>query len=189
MQLGLTVLRVALGATFFAHGAQKLFGWFGGPGLEGTAKGFDSMGMKPGKRNAVLAAGSETGAGALFALGLATPAAAAGAVGVMGEAIRTVHGEKGFFNTEGGYEFNLVLMAAAVTLADLGPGDLSLDEALGVKLHGPLWALAALGAGLAGPKLLERAAPAPEPEPAALRARARGRAGQRRRVAAIAACP
>ena len=165
MQLGLTVLRVALGATFFAHGAQKLFGWFGGPGLEGTAKGFDSMGMKPGKRNAVLAAGSETGAGALFALGLATPAAAAGAVGVMGEAIRTVHGEKGFFNTEGGYEFNLVLMAAAVTLADLGPGDLSVDEALGLKLHGPLWALAALGAGLAGPKLLERAAPAPEPEP------------------------
>jgi putative oxidoreductase len=164
MQLGLTILRVAVGATFLAHGAQKLFGWFGGPGLKGTAKGFDSMGMKPGKRQAVLAGGSELGAGALFAAGLATPVAAAGTIGVMSEAMRRVHLDKGFFNTEGGYEFNVLLIAAAVALADAGPGELSLDEALGVKLHGPAWALAALAAGLAGPRLLERAAPQPEPE-------------------------
>jgi putative oxidoreductase len=166
MKLGLTALRLALGAVFFAHGTQKLFGWFGGPGLDNLAKGFDSMGLKPGKRNAALAAAAETGGGALFALGLATPVAAAGTIGVMNQAIRSVHLSKGFFSTQGGYEFNLVLIAAAVALADAGPGEFSLDEALGLKLHGPLWALAALGAGLAGPQLLERALPAPtEPAP------------------------
>jgi len=164
MKVGLTALRAVVGAVFFAHGAQKLFGWFGGPGLEGTAKGFDSMGMKPGKRNAVVAGAAEAGGGALFALGFATPVAAAATIGVMDQAIRKVHISKGFFATQGGYEFNLVLIAAAVALAETGPGKLSVDEALGLKLHGPLWAVAALGAGLAGPRLLERMQPDPEPE-------------------------
>jgi putative oxidoreductase len=166
MKLGLTVLRVVFGAAFFAHGAQKLFGWFGGHGLEGTAKGFDAMGLKPGKRNALLAGASEAGGGALMAVGFLTPLAAAGLIGVQSQAVRSVHLDKGFFAMNGGYEYNLVLMAIAVALADTGPGDWSLDEALGTgRLHGPVWALAALGAGLAGPKLLERAAPASEPEP------------------------
>ena len=101
----------------------------------------------------------------MLATGFLTPLGAAAIIGVMHQAVRTVHWEKGFFNTEGGYEYNLVLTAAAVALADTGPGPWSLDRALGTELSGPFWALAALGAGLAGPRLLEQLAPpAPEPE-------------------------
>jgi putative oxidoreductase len=165
MKLGLTILRAAVGGAFFAHGAQKLFGWFGGPGLEGMGKGFEQMGLRPGKRNAMIAGASEAGGGAMLATGFLTPLGAAAIIGVMHQAVRTVHWEKGFFNTEGGYEYNLVLTAAAVALADTGPGPWSLDRALGTELSGPFWALAALGAGLAGPRLLEQLAPpAPEPE-------------------------
>ena len=91
MKLGITAFRATIGAIFFAHGAQKLFGWFGGHGLEATAGAFDSMGLKPGKRNAVVAGASEAGGGALLALGLATPVAAAALIGVMGQAVRSVH--------------------------------------------------------------------------------------------------
>ena len=162
MKLGLTALRAAVGAVFFAHGAQKLFGWFGGPGLEGAAKGFDALGLRPGRRNALLAGASEVGGGALLATGFLTPLAAAAMIGVQSEAIRTVHWDKGFFVTEGGYEFNLTLLAAVFVLADTGPGEWSLDRALGTERSGSLWALAALGAGLAGPRLVERLAPPPE---------------------------
>ena len=166
MALGHTLFRVAVGGTFFAHGAQKLFGWFGGHGLEATGGAFDSMGLKPGKRTALVAGASEAGGGALLALGLLTPAASAALIGVMHQAVKTVHLDKGFFVTEGGYEYNLLLGASAFLLADIGPGPISLDEKLGTKLSGPAVALAALGAGLAGPKLLERLAPADEPEAA-----------------------
>jgi putative oxidoreductase len=127
MKLGITAMRAAVGAVFFAHGAQKLFGWFGGGGLEGTAKGFDSMGLKPGKRTALVAGVSEAGGGAMLANGFLTPLASAAVIGVMNQAVRTVHLNKGFFASNGGYEFNLVLVASAVALADLGPGDWSLD--------------------------------------------------------------
>jgi putative oxidoreductase len=166
MALGHTLFRVAVGGTFFAHGAQKLFGWFGGHGLEATGGAFDSMGLKPGKRTALVAGASEAGGGALLALGLLTPAASAALIGVMHQAVKTVHLDKGFFVTDGGYEYNLLLGASAFLLADIGPGPISLDEKLGTKLSGPAVALAALGAGLAGPKLLERLAPADRPEAA-----------------------
>jgi putative oxidoreductase len=159
MKLGLTVFRVLIGATMFAHGAQKLFGWFGGPGPDAMGQAFDSMGLKPGKRTAIVAGASEAGGGALLALGLLTPLGSAATVGVMSQAVETVHKEKGFFVTEGGYEYNLALAAAAFALADLGPGPISLDRALGTEVKGPLIALAALGAGLAGPRLLARLAP------------------------------
>jgi putative oxidoreductase len=165
MKLGFTILRAAVGGVFFAHGAQKLFGWFGGPGLEGMGKGFEQMGLRPGKRNAAIAGASELGGGALLATGLLTPLGSAATIGVMSQAIKTVHKEKGFFVTEGGYEYNLALLASAVMIADAGPGPVSLDRALGTELRGPLVALAALGAGLAGPSLLERFAPS-EPAPA-----------------------
>jgi putative oxidoreductase len=165
MKLGLTVFRALIGATMFAHGAQKLFGWFGGYGLEATGQAFDSMGLKPGKRSALVAGASEAGGGALLATGFLTPLGSAATVGVMSQAIKTVHKEKGFFVTEGGYEYNLALGAAALVLADLGPGPISLDRVLGTELRGPLVALAAVGAGLAGPLLLERLAPS-EPAPA-----------------------
>ena len=166
MKLGLTVLRATLGAVFFAHGTQKLFGWFGGRGLEGMGRAWDSMGLRPGKRNALIAGSAETGAAALLASGFLTPVGTAAVTGVMSQAVRTVHLENGFFVTEGGYEFNLALVAAAFALADVGPGPWSLDEKLGLRMSGPLWAVAALGAGLAGPRLLERFAPPAEPEPA-----------------------
>jgi putative oxidoreductase len=166
MKLGLTVLRAIVGAVFFAHGAQKLFGWFGGHGLQGTGQAFDSIGLAPGKRNALSSGTSEVGGGALLAAGFLTPLAAAATIGVQNQAIRTVHWEKGFFATEGGFEYNLTLIAAALAIVDVGPGAWSLDRALGTGRSGPLWALAALGAGLAGPRLLERMAPASPPTPA-----------------------
>jgi hypothetical protein len=83
----------------------------------------------------------------------------------MDQAVRTVHWSKGFFNSDGGYEYNVVLAASVLAIADLGPGPLSLDRALGTEKSGPFWALAALAAGLAGPRVLERFAPEPEPEP------------------------
>ena len=159
MKLGLTAFRVVIGATMFAHGAQKLFGWFGGPGPDKLGQAFEGMGLKPGKRNAIIAGASEAGGGLLLATGFLTPVGSAATIGVMHQAIETVHKEKGFFVTEGGYEYNLALAAAAFVLADVGPGPLSLDRALGTEVRGPLVALAALGAGLAGPRLLERLAP------------------------------
>ena len=167
MKLGITVFRAVVGATMFAHGAQKLFGWFGGHGLDATGQAFGGMGMKPGKRTALAAGASEMGGGALLVLGFLTPVASAATIGVMSQAIRTVHWDKGFFVAEGGYEFNLAMIAGAFALADAGPGPVSLDRALGTETKGPLVALAALGAGLAGPKLLEKLnAPASEPAPA-----------------------
>jgi putative oxidoreductase len=166
MKLGLTALRAALGAVFFAHGAQKLFGWFGGGGLGGTGQAFDSMGLRPGRRNALIAGASEAGGGALLGAGFLTPLGSAATIGVMTQAVRSVHWPKGFFVTEGGYEYNLTLIAAAVALADVGPGPISLDRVLGTERSGTRWALAALAAGVAGPQLLQRLAAAAPSEPA-----------------------
>lgn len=156
MKLGLAALRLVVGGLFFGHGAQKLFGWFGGHGLDGTGQFFESLGLTPGRRHATLAGASEAGGGALIAAGLLTPLGAAALIGVMSQAIRTVHGPKGPWVSDGGYEYNLVLIAVVFALADVGPGGLSLDRALGIDRSGPLTALAALGAGLTGPALLTR---------------------------------
>ena len=156
MKLGLTILRWIVGGLFVAHGTQKLFGWFDGNGLEATAKGFESMGLRPGRRHATAAGVSEAGGGALLALGLFTPAAAATLIGVMSTAIRTVHFKNGPWATKGGYEYNLVLIAIVFALADVGPGDFSLDHALGTEVKGPLVALAALIGGVAGAELATR---------------------------------
>ena len=135
MDLALLVLRVVVGLFFVGHGAQKLFGLFGGHGLAGTAGFFEQLGLRP---------------GALLALGLLTPFAAAAIIATMVTAILTVHGPKGPWNTEGGYEYNLVLSAAAFALAGAGPGAWSLDHALGLDLAGTGWALGALALGIAG---------------------------------------
>src|SRR3954453_6749355 len=155
MKLGLTILRVVVGALFIGHGTQKLFGWFGGYGLEGTGGFFESLGYRPGKRAAMAAGASEAGGGALLALGFLSPLAAAGIVGSMSQAIQAVHAPKGPWVSDGGWEYNAVLIAAALAVADAGPGDMSLDHALGLdKLHGPLWAAAALAGGVMGPRVL-----------------------------------
>lgn len=150
MKIGRLLLRTSLGAVFISHGAQKLFGWFGGHGLEATAQGFEKMGMRPGRVHATAASATEFGSGMLAVLGFATPVAATGITAVMLTAIHRVHAKNGFFNAGGGYEFNLMLLGSALALAETGPGEPSLDSALGIKMHGPGWAAAALGAGALG---------------------------------------
>jgi len=151
---GRLVLRTVVGALFVGHGSQKLFGTFGGPGLEGTTQMMRALDMHPARRNAVLAGLTEAGGGALLLAGLATPAAGAALVGVMTTAVRKVHLPKGVWNSDGGYEYNAVLVAALVALAAEGPGPLSLDRALGTERTGARWGLAALVAGVLGSTLV-----------------------------------
>jgi putative oxidoreductase len=150
MQLGLLVLRVVVGVLFMAHGAQKLFGWFGGPGLEGAGGFFESLGLRPGRAMALAAGLAELTGGVLFAAGLATPLAAALLIAVMSTAIATVHWANGVWVTEAGYEYNLVLIAAAFAISSIGAGTWSLDHVLDLDVAGPEWALAALLVGLLG---------------------------------------
>jgi putative oxidoreductase len=142
--------RTTIGLLFVGHGTQKLFGWFGGGGPEGTGKFFEQVGLRPGRRYALAAGASEAGGGLCFALGAATPLAAAAISGSMITAIKTVHWKKGIWSSAGGYEYNLVLLAAVFGLTENGPGDWSLDALLGRSRWGTLWALAALAAGAAG---------------------------------------
>lgn len=172
MKLGRLLLRGAVGGFFVGHGTQKLYGWFGGQGLEATAQGFEGMGMRPGRLHATAAGYAEAGGGALMLLGLAVPVAASAITSVMLTAINRVHLKNGPWATNGGYEYNVVLIAAALALAEVGPGRLSLDSALGMDMHGPGWAAAALAAGAAGAAgahfyAQSQAAPQPETAPPA----------------------
>jgi len=126
--VGLLLLRLGTGGVLAAHGAQKLFGWFGGHGLEGTGQFMESVGYAPGKASATMAGLAEAGGGTLLALGLATPAAGAAAAGAMAGA-SAVHMPNGFFAQEGGYEHAASLGLASAGLAITGPGRLSLDHA------------------------------------------------------------
>ena len=150
MELGLTALRGIAGGLFVGHGTQKLFGWFDGHGLEATGQGFEHMGMRPGRRHALLAGAAEAGGGALLALGALTPLAASMITGVMTTAIRKVHAKNGPWATQGCYEYNLVLIAGMAVLADHGPGRPSVDAALFPRLKGQGWAALAIGSGIAG---------------------------------------
>jgi len=150
MKLGRFAARTIVGGLFIGHGTQKLFGWFGGGGMEGTTAGFESIGLRPGRRTAAAAGLSEAVGGALLAAGLFVPLAAASLIGTMITAIRTVHWKNGVWVTNGGFEYNLVLIAAVLALTEVGPGKLSLDAALGQERSGPKWALAALATGVVG---------------------------------------
>ena len=130
--VGLLVLRLVLGVIFIGHGAQKLFGSFGGPGLKGTAGFFEQLGIKPPYLMAVLAGLAEVVGGILVILGFLTPLATLALIGVMIVAVLTVHLKNGFFVTNGGYEFNLALAGMALTLLIIGAGAYSLDSALGI---------------------------------------------------------
>jgi putative oxidoreductase len=143
MQIGRLAVRTVIGGLFVGHGTQKLLGAFGGPGLDGTARMMDSLGLHPPKVNALAVGVSETAGGALFAAGAATPLAAAALTGTMLTAIRTVHLKNGPWVTKGGYEYNLVLIAAVLGIVDGGPGGLSVDRALGWQDTGLGWTLAA----------------------------------------------
>ena len=150
--------RTTIGLLFVGHGTQKLFGWFGGGGLEGTGGFFEQLGLRPGRRYALAAGAAEAGGGLLFAVGAATPLGAAAVSGSMITAIKTVHWEKGVWVSAGGYEYNLVLLAAVSGLTENGPGQWSIDGALGRSRWGTRWALAALVAGAAGSAAVLRAA-------------------------------
>jgi putative oxidoreductase len=139
----LLLLRLTLGPMLFAHGYQKLF--MGGR-IEGTAGWFESMGMKPGKVNAWAAALTETGTGVLMTVGLLTPFAAAGMVGVMVVAWFTHRGE--FFVFKDGWEYNFVIGAVAVGIGALGAGGWSLDGLLGIEDDLAGWLGLAIAAGL-----------------------------------------
>jgi len=170
MKIGRLLLRLTVGSLFFGHGTQKLFGLFGGHGLDATANMFESLGMRPGRRNAIAAGLAEAGGGAALAAGFATPLAAATLTSVMLTAIHRVHLKNGPWVTNGGYEYNAVLIAAVIALTEVGPGDVSLDHALGTERSGPGWALLALAAGAAGSAgahYLAETHPAPPPPPAA----------------------
>ncbi|MFJ4325049.1 DoxX family membrane protein [Streptomyces tricolor] len=143
--VGLLLLRLGTGGVLAAHGAQKLFGWFGGHGLEGTGQFMESVGYAPGRASALAAGLAEAGGGTLLALGLATPAAGAAAAGGMAGA-SAVHVPNGFFAQEGGYEHAATLGLAAAALAVTGPGRLSLDHVLGHVLDRGWMVPAALGA-------------------------------------------
>jgi putative oxidoreductase len=143
--VGILVLRAGVGGALFAHGAQKLFGWFGGGGLGGTAAMFDQIGFKPGKANAVAAGLGEAGAGALLVIGLGTPAAGAAAAGTMAVA-SSMHVPQGFFSNNGGLEYPAVLGVAATALALTGPGELSIDRLLGHRVNRHWMRAVALGA-------------------------------------------
>ncbi|MEU6670244.1 DoxX family protein [Streptomyces sp. NPDC046727] len=151
--LGLLLLRLGAGGVLVAHGTQKLFGWFGGHGLEGTGQFMESVGYAPGKASATAAGLAETGGGTLLALGLATPAAGAAAAGAMAGAA-AVHLPNGFFAQEGGYEYAATLGLAAAGLAVSGPGRLSLDHALGHVFDRGWMVPVALGATAAGTALV-----------------------------------
>ena len=164
MDLGRLLVRLTVGGTFFVHGTQKLFGWFGGSGPDATGEFFESVGLRPGRRNAIAAGSTETGCGILIALGLATPVAAAGLSAIMITALRTAVWNEGFKPATGEHE--VLLAVAALALTDSGPGAPSLDAALDLEHSGPGWMLAALGAGAAGSAMAismgrQPAAPAP----------------------------
>lgn len=127
--LGLLLLRLGTGGVLAAHGAQKLFGWFGGGGLHATGEAMEAMGYAPGKASATMAGLAEAGGGTLLAMGLATPAAGAAAAGAMAGAA-AVHAPNGFFAQNGGYEYAASLGLTAAGLAVTGPGRLSLDEVI-----------------------------------------------------------
>ena len=128
------ILRVPVGLILAAHGAQKLFGWFGGNGLAGTAGWLSSMGMEPGLLMAILAGGAEFFGGLALVLGLLTRPAALVAAFTMLVAIFSVHIGNGLFAADGGYEYALTLMVALLALAVQGGGYLSMDNALSEKL-------------------------------------------------------
>jgi putative oxidoreductase len=148
---GLLVVRLVLGLTLAAHGAQKLFGWFGGYGIAGTGGFFEQIGFRPGSLFAWAAGLSELGGGLLVALGLLGPVGPALIVSVMIVATASVHWRNGFFMATNGIEFTLVIAAAAVALGLAGPGVFSLDALLGLgSLWAPRVAWPALALGIAG---------------------------------------
>ena len=143
MDIGILLLRLTLGLPLAAHGAQKVFGWFGGHGPDATGQFMEALGFRPGRRHAIAAGAVEIAGGLLLALGFLTPLGAALAASVMLVAAATVHARNGFFITSNGFEFNFVLGVAALSVAFIGPGALSVDMLVGYAPAGAAWGVGA----------------------------------------------
>lgn len=169
LSAGLLVARLVLGGLMAGHGAQKAFGWFGGPGLRGTAGMMEHLGFRPGLPFALAAAGTELASGVLVALGLLGPVGPALMVSVMLVAAVSAHLANGLWGQNGGYEMALVYGMVAAALALTGPGAFSADAALGLTgLWTPAFAGIALAVGVLGgaANLAARRRPAPSGAPA-----------------------
>ena len=141
---GLLLIRIVVGLLFMGHGLQKLLGWFGGAGLQGTASMFDQGGLGPGRVTAPLGGAAEFGGGLSLALGLLTPVGAMAVLVMMAGAVVAVHAKNGLWNQNGGSEFPIVLATVALALTLIGPGRWSLDHLAGWRLAGWWWALVAV---------------------------------------------
>ena len=148
--LGLLVLRLVLGLILVGHGAQKLFGWWGGSGMTGWTGAMTRMRIRPVVPWAWMSALAEFVGGLLVAIGFLNPLGSFAIAGSMLVAIALVHWPKGFWTTKGGYEFNLLIIAAAATVAIAGPGAYSLDTVLGIHLPEPVLLIVGTLATLAG---------------------------------------
>jgi putative oxidoreductase len=151
MDAGLLAARLVLGSLMAAHGSQKLFGWFGGYGLDGTAAYFEQIGFRPGRRFALAAALSEVTGGLLVAAGLLGPIGPALMLAVMIVAVVTVHWGHGLFAMTNGVEVPLLYSAGAAALALTGPGAFSFDTVLGLNAQWtPATAWLAIGCAVLG---------------------------------------
>src|ERR687885_2633073 len=157
--VALLILRIVVGVLFMGHGAQKLFGVFGGPGPAGFAGWLQGLGLRPARVWAIVAGLCEFGGGLLFALGLVTLIAALALLAVMLTAVATVHWTKGLWVTKGGYEYNLVLSAVAAALALAGPGLYALDHVFGLAWPEPAVFLIGLAMVIVGVSLALRGIP------------------------------
>ena len=148
--LGLLVLRLVLGLILVGHGAQKLFGWWGGSGMTGWTGAMTRMRIRPAMPWAWMSALAEFVGGLLVAIGFLNPLGSFAIAGSMLVAIALVHWPKGFWTTKGGYEFNLLIIAAAAAVAIAGPGAYSLDTVLGIHLPEPVLLIVGTLATIAG---------------------------------------
>jgi putative oxidoreductase len=147
---GLLILRVVVGLTLAGHGAQKVFGWFGGSGMAGWIGVVEKLRIRPAQPWAWIAALAELVGGLLFALGFLSPLGSFAIAGSMLVAMAAVHWPKGFWNTKGGIEFNLAIVAAVIAVALTGPGTYSLDQALRIHFPEPTGVVVLTIATLAG---------------------------------------
>ena len=167
LDVGLLIVRLAVGLTFAAHGAQKALGWWSGPGFAGWTGAMTRMGLRPAPLWAALSSGVELVGGLLLAVGFLTPVASALLVAQSVYIVVRVHRPKGFWNKNGGIEFPLQLLAASLLIAASGPGAIAIDAAAGLEL-GTSWRAAFLVIAVVGAfATMAIARPIPQPPAAA----------------------